>query len=265
MTATYGAGRGMRNETLAGNTDTSLLKVLALVFMLVDHLGAVIFSGVPEMRVIGRMAFPLYAWCLVVGSVKTSNPLRYGLRLLGLALISQPLYMMALNHSWTDFSILFMLLIALVAIQGIRARFLGSEIWVPALCYLLLGYIKVDYGWRGLTFILLLYLARGSKNGLVATYLAYALFWGSTSSAVTSLFGYPLTFLSLPGIGTALSALFRLQGMIWLSLPLIALQTNTGFKMPKWLGYGLYPLHLILLIVLRLMNGATFAALVQGF
>lgn len=255
-----------KHETIAGNMDTSLLKVLALVFMLIDHMGVVLFPYSQEMRVLGRIAFPLYAWCLVVGSVKTRSPLKYGLRLLGLALISQPLYMMALRHTWTDFSILFTLLIALIAISGIRAHFLGSEIWVPALCYLLLGFVKVDYGWKGLTFILVLYGARQNRAGLISAFLAYALYWGASSSTVMSFWGLEFGFLQWPGIGTVLMAFFHLQSMCWLALPLIAVQTNSRLKMPKWLGYGLYPIHLIVLIILQLtVGGATFSALVQGF
>ena len=257
--------RSVSDHRIAGNMDTSLLKLLALVFMFIDHLGVVIFPGVMELRVIGRMAFPLYAWCLVVGSVKTRNPLKYGLRLLLAAVVSQPLYMLALNHSWTDYSILFTLLIALVAIQGIRLHKFGSEIWVPALCYLLLGFIDVDYGWKGLTFILVLYMARESRSGLAAAFLAYALFWGTSTSYITTLFGYKFPFLSWPGIGTVLTSFFRLQTMCWLSLPLILIPMKTGIKLPKWLGYGFYPLHLIVLIILRLMNGASFAMLASGF
>lgn len=252
-------------EAIAGNMDTSFLKVLALILMLIDHLGASLLTGIPELRIIGRMAFPLYAWCLVVGSVKTRSPLRYGVRLLALAVISQPLYMMALNHTWADMNILFTLLIALIAIQGIRMKRMGSQFWVPALCYLAMGYLKVDYGWKGVTFILLLYLARGSRSGLCATYLAYSLFWGASSSAVRSIFGIDLPFVALPGIGAVLSAFFRLQGMVWLSLPLILCSTKSDLRLPKWVGYGLYPMHLILLIVLKLMNGATFAMLLRGF
>lgn len=250
---------------IAGNTDTSFLKALALIFMFIDHLGVVIFPGVTELRVIGRMAFPLYAWCLVVGINKTKDPLRYLFRLLVLAVISQPLYMMALRHGWTNFGILFTLSLSLVALWGMKAKFLGSQFWAPLLCYVATGFLDMDYGWKGLTFILLLYLARGSKSGLCATYLAFALFWGSSTTQVSSLFGYPLGFLSWPGIGTALSALFRLQSMVWLSLPLIALNTNTGLRMPKWVGYGLYPLHLVVLIVLRLLTGTPITALVSAF
>lgn len=259
------ASDGRTAQRIAGNHDTAFLKYLALLAMLVDHVGVIFFPSMVELRIIGRMAFPLYAWCLVVGSVKTRSPLRYGLRLLLMAAASQPLYMMALNHSWSELNILFTLLFALIAIQGIRMRTLGSEIWVPALCYVALGFFSADYGWRGLTFILVLYLARGSRSGLVAAYLAYALFWGGNSAAVSSLFGYPLVFLRWPGIGAALGAFFRLQGMVWLSLPLVVCPMRTGIRMPRWLGYALYPLHLVLLIVLKLMYGYTLPMLLSGF
>jgi hypothetical protein len=255
-----------RAETIQGNTDTSLLKLLALVFMLIDHLGARVFTGIPEMRIIGRMAFPLYAWCLVVGSVKTGSPARYVLRMLMMAAFSQPLYMMGLQHSYQELNILFTLTVALIAIFGIRQKFLLSQIWAPALCYLLLGFIQVDYGWKGLTFILILYLARESRGGLIAAYLAYALFWGTSSTAVSSIFGWKLPFLTWDGLKQPLSAFFRLQGMVWLSLPLIVIPMKSGFKMPKWLGYALYPLHLVVLIIVRLLlTDATLASMTAMF
>lgn len=257
-----------KKDIIAGNLDTSFLKILALLFMIVDHLGASIFPGMQELRVIGRMAFPLYAWCLVVGSVKTRNVFRYGLRLLLLGVIAQPLYMMALSHTWTDLNILFSLLVGLVAIYGIQRRVFLSQFWVPALCYLLLGYLKVDYGWRGLTFILVLYGARQTRGGLIAAYMAYAFFWGMSggSSQVAQLFGLPLSFSSWPGVGVPLSILFHMQSMIWLSLPLVVFSTRTDTRMPQWLGYALYPMHLVLIILLRLFAGdASLAALTRGF
>ena len=253
-----------QNE-IAGNTNTSFLKVLSLVFMLIDHLGASVFPKVMELRIIGRMAFPLYAWCLVVGSVKTRSPVRYTGRLLLAALLSQPLYMMALNHTWKDMNILFTLSIASVAIQTLRMKKWGSQYWGPVLCYVMLTMLKVDYGWKGLTFILLMYVARENLGGLCATFLAYALFWGSSSSPVRAVLGYNIPFIYTQGVGEAISALFRLQGMVWLSLPLIAMKTNVNIKLPKWLGYSLYPIHLVLLIIIKLMNGTEFAFLFRGF
>lgn len=250
--------RGHPREELAGNMDTGLLKVLALIFMLIDHIGAKILPGITEVRILGRIALPLYAWCLVVGNVKTRNPFDYALRLFLIAVVSQPIYMMAMDHPWNYFSILFLLFIATLALQGIRLAKWGSQVWAPVLCYGLiyvldvhLG-ISIDYGWKGLTFILLLYLARKSRGGLAAAFFAFCLFWGGSSSTVTEVFGLKLSFLNMRGIGDMLRPVFKLQALALLALPLILIPTKSGLKLPKWLGYAIYPLHLILIMILRM-------------
>ncbi len=255
-----------KNSPIAGNMDTSFLKILALLFMTVDHIGAALLPGMPELRIIGRMAFPLYAWCLVVGSEKTHSPLHYGLRLFVVGLISQPLYMMALSHGWADLNILFSLLVGLVALVGIQKRWMGSQFWAPILCYILLGFIRVDYGWMGLTFILVLYGARKTRSGLATAFLAYAMFWGVSSSSVTQLFGWPIPLLEWPGIRPIAMALLKTQSMVWLSLPLIVLSTRSNIKIPTWLSYALYPLHLVILILLRIfLKGVSLPSLFGVF
>ena len=47
-------------KSLAGNTATGWLKILALLFMFCDHAGKMLLPNVPEMRMLGRIAFPLY-------------------------------------------------------------------------------------------------------------------------------------------------------------------------------------------------------------
>ncbi|MBR2288861.1 MAG: hypothetical protein IJ865_11500 [Clostridia bacterium] len=47
-------------DEIAGNTSTGLLKLLALIFMLMDHAGKMLLPKVIEMRIFGRIAFPLY-------------------------------------------------------------------------------------------------------------------------------------------------------------------------------------------------------------
>ena len=51
------------------NTDTGLLKLIAIAAMLVDHLGARVFPQYPIMRVIGRVSFPIFAYCIAAGCV----------------------------------------------------------------------------------------------------------------------------------------------------------------------------------------------------
>lgn len=272
MTLNPDLRRNQSREELAGNMDTGLLKVLALVFMLIDHIGAKLMPGVTEMRILGRIALPLYAWCLVVGNVKTRRPFDYALRLFLIAVISQPIYMMAMDHPWNYFSILFLLFIATLALQGIRQAKWGSQVWAPLLCYGLiyvldvyLG-ISIDYGWKGLTFILILYLARKSRGGLAAAFIAFCLFWGSTSATVNDIFGLKLGFLNMRGIGDMLRPVFKLQALALLALPLILIPTKSGLKLPKWLGYAIYPLHLILILLLRIaLKGLTPDHFLQWF
>jgi len=152
-----------------------------------------------------------------------------------------------------------------VAIAGIQKKRFGSQFWLPLLCFAFLGYVQVDYGWKGLAFLLLLYAARKSRGGLAAVFLAYAMYWGTFSSQVTAIAGVQLAFLSWQSVGPVIKPFFRLQAMMWMALPLILIPTRTGIKLPKWLGYGLYPLHLLLIILLRLLMGDSLAALLSVF
>ncbi|MDD3410162.1 MAG: TraX family protein [Eubacteriales bacterium] len=252
------------NDALAGNLDTGLLKILALVFMFVDHTGAILFHNLTEMRVIGRLALPLYMWCIVVGCERTHDIGKYAFRLLLLAIVSQPINMIALDNPWTRLNVLFVLFLGVCCIAAFQSRQYYSQFWVPLLCYVFLGFVNVDYGWKGLTFLLLLYAARKTTAGLAATYTAFALFWGSSSGMFNTLFGLPLTLLSWPGVGPVLQAFFRMQGMVIFALPLILIPMHSGLRMPRWLGYAFYPLHLVIILIIRLLMGVPLSAMLSG-
>lgn len=66
-----------------------LLKILALVTMLIDHVGYALFPGFMFLRIIGRLAFPIFAYQIAIGYSKTSNLKKYTQRLLIFGLISQ--------------------------------------------------------------------------------------------------------------------------------------------------------------------------------
>ena len=124
------------------------LKLLAVVSMLIDHMGAIFFPQYRVMRIIGRIAFPIYAYCLTVGCVYTHDMLRYVQRVVLLALIAQPIYVVAMHHtnaamyavsfaeqpvraalnfyiaSWNDPSILLSLALGLILLWSIRDRHL---------------------------------------------------------------------------------------------------------------------------------------------
>ena len=240
----------MQNRQIAGNRATGVLKMIALALMMCDHMGKMLFPGVIEMRGLGRSAFPLYAWCLVVGATYTRSMAKYMLRLAAIGLISQPLYMVALNHTWREPNIFFTLLVALGALWGIREKKWLSHIWAPVMALAAAVLLKCDYSWQGVLLILLLYAVRDRRSGIAAVMIAFCLYWGGSSRVISELFG-----VSLSVTGTVLPSLLypwlRLQTMAILALPLILWPCKKKLILPAWLGYALYPAHLIVLWALE--------------
>ena len=76
---------------LKTNLDTDLLKLIAITAMLIDHIGGAFFPEVGAFRWIGRVAFPIFCYCMTVGLLYTRDVKRYLGRLAVFALISQPL------------------------------------------------------------------------------------------------------------------------------------------------------------------------------
>ncbi len=240
----------------AGNHNTQALKILALICMATDHIGAAFFPGVTILRVIGRLALPIYAWCLVVGAEYTRNIWKYALRLLVVGAVSQPLYMLALNHTWLQFNIFAVLLLALLGIAGIQKKWYGSHIWGPALAICATFLVQMDYGWRGVAFILLLYLARRDRCAVASVVTAFCLFWGSTSASLRDFAGIPLRFSGVDAVSqranAMLDSMFRLQAMAALALPFMLIpMDNIEARLPKWAGYALYPAHLAVIAAVK--------------
>ena len=48
-----------RHTEVRLNNDTNFIKIIAMITMLVDHLGAMVFPQYRVMRIIGRIAFPI--------------------------------------------------------------------------------------------------------------------------------------------------------------------------------------------------------------
>ena len=269
----------------AGNLSAGALKLIALLFMFIDHSGKVLFNNLQEMRILGRIAFPIYVWCIIVGLYRTRSVPRYLLRIFLVGLLSQPLYVLALNTQGhlgvlirdilsplsegfsfagladvmkTVFvvkpNIFLSLLLGLAALWGIREKKWFSHIWAPAAALILATVLNADYGWKGILFFILLYSVQGSRPGIAAVMVAFFLFWGSGYKVTSSLFGVPIDLTPLPAwLSGPLGAFMRLETYALLSLPFLLIRFPRDIRLPKWVGYGLYPAHLVLLIILKLM------------
>ena len=232
----------------AGNTATTWLKIIALVFMFIDHAGKMLFPNIPEMRMLGRIAFPIYVWCMIVGFHYTRSVPKYLLRVLIVGLASQPLYNLALHHTWKEPNVFLCLFLGLCALWGIREKKFLSHVWAPAAAIILATLLNADYGWKGVLLFIVLYAVRDSRPGIAAVLVLYFLFYGSFFSVTKSFFGASFDVGRLdPSLSKPLSSLLRLETYGLLCLPLILIPFKKDLKPPRWVGYAIYPAHLLLL------------------
>lgn len=104
--------------------DGFTLKIIACISMFIDHFAIVFLElGSEEYkiaRIIGRLAFPIFAFLLVEGFFYTSNLKRYGIRLFLLGVITEPFFDVVLlrNLGISNFliiqNVVFTLLIGLI-------------------------------------------------------------------------------------------------------------------------------------------------------
>ena len=123
---------------LKTNLDTDLLKLIAIAAMLIDHIGGAFFPEVGVFRWIGRLAFPIFCYCLTVGLLYTHDVRKYLTRLGIFALVSQPFYILAFHpvgEFWanlTNWNIFFTLFLSLLGMYGLKER----KWWLFALAQL---------------------------------------------------------------------------------------------------------------------------------
>lgn len=196
-------------ETVTYRND--MLKLFAMLTMLIDHIGYMFFPEYQIFRTIGRLAFPIFAYQLSVGYMKTSNLKKYASRLLGFALISQiPYSFFSPNLEFKPFNlnIMFTLLSALgiLYVYDIGIAKIGSfksnknytELFFAAASFLgvfamliapeLLEIIsnrkfRLEYGVYGLFMILLFHIYKDKKAPMVISYVLLSLFYAYFTAA----------------------------------------------------------------------------------
>lgn len=133
-----------------------LLKLTACATMLIDHIGAVFFPNALWLRVIGRIAFPIYCFLLAEGMRHTRNPVKYLLRLsVGILLAELPFDYLFFGHfTWEHQSVMVTLTLGafmLLCMQKIPNRFL--KILLPVPFALIAKAAMCDYGGYGILLI----------------------------------------------------------------------------------------------------------------
>lgn len=140
------------------------LKIIALLFMLVDHLGAVFFPEVLSFRIIGRVSFILYAFMLSEGFVYTHNIKAYISKIALWALLSEIPFDFASYGKlfyWGHQNIFFTLLISILGLYAFNQKIhVIFKVLIALSCCFLAYLIKSDYMWYGVLLIFLFYFLR---------------------------------------------------------------------------------------------------------
>lgn len=244
------------------NLDTNFIKIIAVVTMLIDHIGAVFFPSYLIFRLIGRIAFPLFCYCITVGMVYTRDIGKYLLRLAIFALISQPCVTLAFHYDnflpnlLYSYNVFFSLLLGLLGVWGLRKGGWWILLWPVA--FAILGFGKFDYNALGLLYMTVFYLCRKKKviGGLLTAFLMAA-----PSIAIliaggfTNLPCYAFTKMIWTGNSPYQVGGLRLDLTVTtlLALPFIYIPTRIYPKLNRILFYWIYPAHLLLFGLINLL------------
>lgn len=200
------------------------LKLLAMLAMTADHIGAVFFPEIPLLRWIGRLAMPVLCFFIGEGLRHTRSPRRYLLRLTGFALLSELPFDLAFygGIEWGHQNVYFTLALGLMALWAIQSR--GMEGWLLALTAALAAeLLGCDYGMYGVLLILLLdRFHRARSEQLAAAALLNLAFFG-----------------------------LQTQTLSLIALPLLWLYNGKRGRDDRRLFYLYYPAHLCVLGILR--------------
>ena len=205
--------------------DRSLLRYIAFVCMVLDHVAATLLPSGPlafSFRIVGRIAFPVFCFFLVQGFIHTHSRKRYALRLLGLALLSQVPYTFCFLS--VKLNVVFNLFAGLLLLSFLDHV---SEACPRHLVFLFASLSLAslsEYGQMGIVVITTMYVMRDSRP-----------YW--------YLFLTPVLFLmSVEYCGAAI-----------LALPLIACCSNEkGIELSRSFNYLFYPIHLAVFWFLQL-------------
>ena len=63
----------MGNSEKGFGLTNNQLKLIAMLSMLIDHVGMLLFPGVRVLRIIGRLAFPIFAYMIAEGCAHTRS------------------------------------------------------------------------------------------------------------------------------------------------------------------------------------------------
>lgn len=215
------------------------LKILALILMITDHIGAVLLPQYRILRYIGRLSFPIYCFMITEGMLHTSSIYKYAGRILVFALVSEVPFDLAIFGKMVeprDQNVYFTLLIGLLVIYAeFVLNDLSKGFSVCIVGMLLAAFLKVDYSAYGILMIYCFYVFRQNPFSMTIS---------------IGLINFVM------GIGGTGSQKYAVLAMI----PLFLYSGNKTYsgknntkasKVVRYVFYVSYPVHLMILYIIK--------------
>ncbi len=207
--------------------------------MFCDHSGDAFIGHFSFLNLIGRIAFPIFAFQVVQGYIHTHNVKKYALRLFIFAFISQIPFMLFLSTFYDSYylNIFFTLFLGVICLYGfdkIKNRYLGV---LFAILICVVGhFIQVDYGVYGIAVIFLFYVfSKIFANQKLLMCFTFVLV--TTIKYLPDILSYPI------------ASYVYISCIIFTCIALIPICIYNGKQGPKikYLFYTFYPVHLLVL------------------
>lgn len=249
------------NVTGLGKMDLSAaaLHILAMAFMLMDHLWATLLPAQEWLTCVGRIAFPIFAFMAVEGYFHTHNLKKYLLRMLIFAVISEVPFDLMYGGTWfypVHQNVIWTLMMGLVGIhlmESVRKKkSTFVYILVSAIVVILGGLLgtlsMVDYYGIGVLTVFIFYFFRGRKWWCLLGQML-ALYWVNVEMLGGLM--YPIRLFGME---------FELcqQGLALLALlPIWLYRGRQGYhsKPFQYFCYAFYPIHMLVIVfVLNFIN-----------
>ncbi len=233
--------------------NSNQLKLIAIIAMTIDHIADLLYPGMPNnivsniLHIIGRLTAPIMFFFICEGFHYTKNLKKYLTRLFIFSIVSHFAYCFAFGINYIPFSsgnifnqtsIMWTLFWSVVALYIVYGNTKLKE-WQKWLLIILLNIITFSSDWSsiGLMIILSMYEHRGNLNKQMTNMM----FWTLIYSLVSFIF-----VNKVYGI---------IQLFVIIVYPLLKVYNGTtgNNKFMKWFFYIYYPLHLIIIGILRLI------------
>lgn len=228
----------MRNRGISQEA----LKFIACVTMLIDHIGAVFVSG-NMLRCIGRLSFPIFCFLIAEGAHYTRSPKKYALRMLLMAVLAEIPFEMAFFGSLTPYrqNVMLTLLMGFCALQVMKKCPNVLLKCLAAVPFAVLAeWMHADYGAEGVLVIALFGLTRDWKYQHLAQLLGLGLIFSQMSSA------------EIFRVGGLIVTMQELGALAVIPISLYSGKKATTSRAVQWGFYLFYPVHLLVLYLLKL-------------